>query len=270
MSQFFWPPNIVTNAESASYATFAGSTGLATSASLAQTASYFDGSFLFVREAATPLQRDGLLYHDGTEEALGFFNNTSSSIFLGKTIFRLAENNTGVTIPKGTVVEYAGTSGASGRLFMKPAIAPPLISGSRTNVLGVLYNDTPAGNIGDVILIGPILNLNTSTFTAGDVLYLSATTSGALANTPPANPNFERVKLGYVTRANTNNGRITVRVQEDNRDTWADIVGKPVGIVSSSAPLVASASAGATYTSAEQALLNQMRQTLINAGLLRP
>jgi len=207
---------------------------VAVTSSFAHTASYFDGQMAFIRATATPVQQDGLLYHDGTEEALAFFNDTSSSIFLGKTVFRLGENNTGVTIPKGTVVEYAGTTGASGRLFIKPAIAKPLIAGERTNVLGIVYNDIAPGGIGDVVFIGPILGLNTAGFTAGDILYLSATTSGSFQAGIPASPLVERIKLGYLTRANATNGRITMRLQEDNRNTWDDVVNKPTGLVSSS------------------------------------
>ena len=83
-------------------------------------------------------------------------------------VFYIAKNQTGVTIPKGTVVRANGTLGASGRIL----IAPFLANGTYLSeyVMGVTAEDILTGGDGMVVHFGQIKNYNTSTYIDGDIL----------------------------------------------------------------------------------------------------
>jgi hypothetical protein len=97
------------------------------------------------------------------------------------------KNQTGVTIPKGTVVKFAGTLGASGRLLVSPFLADG--TDPSEYVVGIVEYDIVDGADGFAIDHGKIFNLNTSAFSQGDILYASSTVAGGLTTTRPAAPN---------------------------------------------------------------------------------
>jgi hypothetical protein len=68
------------------------------------------------------------------------------------------------------------------------------------------------GDFGYVITEGLISGLNTSLATAGQAVWLSSTAGQFVFGSPPAKP-AHSVYLGVVTRVQTNNGEIFVKVQ---------------------------------------------------------
>jgi hypothetical protein len=119
------------------------------------------------------------------------------------------KNQTGSTISKGTVVKFAGTLGASGRLL----VAPFLANGTDPSeyVVGIVENDIPNGADGFAIDHGKIFNLNTSAFSQGAILYASSTIAGGLTATRPAAPN-NKVTVAAVIHSSTTVGILEVRV----------------------------------------------------------
>jgi hypothetical protein len=106
---------------------------------------------------------------------------------VGMETYALVENNTGVTIPNGTVVGFAGV-GAGGAL----SVAPYLADGSQPSlyILGVMTHDLPdTGTQGYCTSWGYVRDLNTSSFSVGDLLYPSPTVAGAFTNVKPTAPN---------------------------------------------------------------------------------
>jgi len=119
------------------------------------------------------------------------------------------KNQTGSTIPKGTVVKFAGTLGASGRLLAAPFLA----NGTDPSeyVVGIVENDIPDGADGFAIDHGKIFNLNTSAFAQGTILYASSTVAGGFTATRPAAPN-NKVTVAAVIHSSTTAGILEVRV----------------------------------------------------------
>ena len=128
---------------------------------------------------------------------------------IGQDVFFLVKNQTGTTIPEGTVVRFDGTLGASGRLTVTPAIANN--SYPSKYVLGVAFTDIPTGNNGFVISQGKIRGLDMSMFSNGDILYLSEKTPGAFSNVSPTAPN-NKITMATVIYNDNKNGTIEVKI----------------------------------------------------------
>ena len=121
------------------------------------------------------------------------------------------KNATGVTITKGSVVYASGGTGAN--LLVSLAQANAESTSSQT--LGFVEADIVNGASGLVVVNGVITGLNTAAYTDGDPVFLSPTTPGGyivgLANKPSAPSHL--VYLGNITRSQSVNGTIQVRVQ---------------------------------------------------------
>lgn len=105
---------------------------------------------------------------------------------IGEELYARVRNSTGSDIPNGTVVGFAGA--ATDALN----VAPYLANGSQPSlyILGVMTHEFPdSGGKGYCTVWGFVRDLDTSAFNAGDVLYASPTTAGALTNVKPTAPN---------------------------------------------------------------------------------
>jgi hypothetical protein len=120
-------------------------------------------------------------------------------------------NNTGSTIPKGSVVYISGRHSSN-----LPTIA--LAQGNNeTNsykTFALVENDIETSNQGVVIQAGKIENLNlpTSSYTDGDIVYLSPSVPGGLTITKPLAPNHI-CKIGSITRAHPTFGSIEIKIE---------------------------------------------------------
>ena len=105
---------------------------------------------------------------------------------IGQEIYARVGNTTGVTIPNGTVVGFAGAT-ANALL-----VAPYLADGTSPTlyILGVMTHDLPdSGEKGYCTTWGFVRDVDTSAFNPGDVLYASPTVAGAFTNVKPTAPN---------------------------------------------------------------------------------
>ena len=120
-------------------------------------------------------------------------------------------NNTGSTIPKGSVVYISGRHSSN-----LPTIALALGNSEENSykTFALVENDITNNNSGIAIQAGNIGNLNlpTSTYTDGDILYLSPTVAGGYTTTKPLAPNHI-CKLGSVTRAHPTQGSIEIKIE---------------------------------------------------------
>ena len=117
-------------------------------------------------------------------------------------------NKSGATITKGTVVYI---NGGQGNL---PTIAKALATGDATSAqtYGIVQADITNMNNGYVVAAGRLGDLNTSAFTEGTQLYLSATTAGTYTSTKQYAPNH-LVYVAIVVRAHPTQGVIEVKIQ---------------------------------------------------------
>jgi len=101
--------------------------------------------------------------------------------------YTVVQNSTGSTMPKGTVVGFAGV-GSNNVL----SVAPYLADGSTPTlfILGVLAEQIPdSGSTGLCCVWGEVSGIDTSAFNVGDILYASPTVAGAFTNVKPTAPN---------------------------------------------------------------------------------
>ena len=127
---------------------------------------------------------------------------------IGMETYARVENTTGVTIPNGTVVGFAGV-GANNTL----SVTPYLADGSTPTlyILGVMTHDLPdSGQVGYCTVWGHVREVDTSAFSLGDVLYASPTVAGAFTATKPTAPD-NVVPVAAVLKVGTTDGEIFVR-----------------------------------------------------------
>ena len=120
-------------------------------------------------------------------------------------------NNTGSTITKGSVVYISGRHSSN---LPTIALAEANNEANSYKTFALVETDITTSNSGRVIQAGKIENLNlpTSTYTDGDILYLSPTVPGGYTTTKPQAPNHI-VKLGSVTRAHPTLGSIEIKIE---------------------------------------------------------
>jgi len=154
-----------------------------------------------------PAYSEGRVWYDSTEKALAFYNDSSSiAVHLSQDLIFKVINNTGSTIPNGSPVYVTSTS--SGQTYPNVALARADVA-STSAVIGLTNGSIANGAIGYVTSQGTIDNVNTSTFTVGQVLYLSPYSAGQLMNTIP--PTGITVQVGVATFINSSTGHIYVK-----------------------------------------------------------
>ncbi len=127
---------------------------------------------------------------------------------IGMEQYARVANFTGVTIPNGTVVGFAGAVPDSAL-----SVAPYLADGATPSlyVLGVMTHDLPdTGDKGYATTFGFVRGLDTSAFTLGDILYASPTIAGAFTNVKPTAPD-NVVPVAAVLQVSAVDGVIFVR-----------------------------------------------------------
>ena len=120
----------------------------------------------------------------------------------------LVRNSTGSTLTKGTVVYLSGATG--NRPNAVKAQANTEATSSKT--FGIVVANINNNSDGYVACNGTLHDLDTSAFTAGDALWLSATTAGAYTSTIPVEPNHT-VFIGFVARSHPTQGRLVILIQ---------------------------------------------------------
>jgi hypothetical protein len=127
---------------------------------------------------------------------------------IGLETYARVQNNTGVTIPNGSVVGFTGVVPDS-----TLAVAPYLANGATPTlyVLGVMTHDFPdSGTRGYCTTFGYVRDLNTSAYLVGDILYASPTVAGGLTKIKPTAPN-NVVPIAAVLKVSATVGVIFVR-----------------------------------------------------------
>ena len=147
---------------------------------------------------------------DGTAN-LGMKGNVVN-LQIGQEVISRVKNDEGVQIDNGQVVYVSGASGAN--VDVKLPVASDTDTAPKT--FAVATEDIANEQLGYVTLIGNVREINTSgslvseTWTDGDIVYLSATTAGALTNIRPIAPNIA-VIIGVVLRAHATEGVLSIK-----------------------------------------------------------
>lgn len=172
--------------------------------------------YLDLRRSAPHINRIGrLAWNDSDQTAdLGMDYDVVQQI--GLEWYARVGNTTGVTIPNGTVVGFAGAT--TNALLVSPYLADG--SQSSLYVLGVMTHDLPdSGEKGYATAWGFVRDVDTSAFSAGDILYASPTTAGALTNVKPTAPD-NVIPVAACLVSDATNGVIFVRPTVEQQRTY--------------------------------------------------
>jgi hypothetical protein len=167
-----------------------------------------NGIFLQPQTSVAPNTSEGSVFYDITNHAFNVYGDDSSTpLELGQQQVFRAVNKTGSTLAFGSAIYINGAQGN------RPTVALACANSATTfSVAGFVLNSSGILNNaeGYILTNGLLQGINTSTMTSGAVVYLSATTPGAVTTTEPVFPNYN-IALGQALNT-TNNGKIYVNI----------------------------------------------------------
>lgn len=148
----------------------------------------------------------GQMFWDAGEQTVSINVDQTNGVklSLGTEQYIRVVNKTGAQINDGQVVYISGAQGNRPTATLARADVF-----STTRVIGVATQNIADNAEGFVTTYGEVHGYNTTGFTAGDKLYLSAATAGLLTNTVPSSPNYN-VSVGVALNS-TVNGNIFVK-----------------------------------------------------------
>jgi len=157
-----------------------------------------------------PTHNEGTIFYDNTEHTLAVYNDESDVTHqLGQEGYIRVYNNSGGAINNGQVVYISGNEVVENR----PTIALALANSESTSrVIGVATHSIEDNTFGYITNWGLVNDLNTSSFNAGDTLFLSATSPGDLSSTPATFGNYD-VQVGFCIGIGTTNGKILTIIE---------------------------------------------------------
>ncbi len=155
-----------------------------------------------------PAYAEGRVFYDSDDHTLAYFNDVNGiTVNLGQEMMIRVRNNTGSTILNGSVVYVTGAIGNRPKI----ALAKADSNATSSSVIGVVTNDVSTGQNGYVTLTGLVHDLNTTAWSEGTELFLSATVAGEMTSTRPPAPD-SGISIGFVTRQHATLGTILVKV----------------------------------------------------------
>ena len=150
---------------------------------------------------ANPAHVEGVLFYDNTKKAVSYYNdNTNVTVNMGQEVLFLVENQTGALIPNGSVICPDSTTVIT--------LADASVK-DKSQLIAVVTHDIADGATGYATRLGQVGGVDTSGLTAGETIYLSATTPGAFTNVKPNDGSYITT-VGVVDVVDPVNGIITV------------------------------------------------------------
>ena len=133
-------------------------------------------------------------------------NEATTNLIIGRDNALICRNTSGATITKGSVVRVTGSTGNVPNVSKAKAD-----SGTTLPAVGVVVDDIADNAFGQVMAYGIISGFDTSAFTTGDALYVSATTAGELTATRPSGTNLVQA-IATVLVSGAGNGSVKVAI----------------------------------------------------------
>jgi hypothetical protein len=139
----------------------------------------------------------------GGFSVLNFVDSAGIASHLARDSVFIVRNNTGSTIAKGSWVHISGSTGTF------PTIVKAQ-SNSLTTMpaMGIVIADITTASFGQVISAGDAVNINTSAFADGDILYLSDSVAGTATTTQPTAAASFSHRIGVVIKGGSVGGGI--------------------------------------------------------------
>lgn len=165
----------------------------------------------------------GVLCWDSIDDTLNINHSGGVVQQVGQELYAKVRNNTGNTIPDGTVVRFDGAEqNGEARLEIAPFEADgtfPSLYG-----LGIATQNFEDGADGRVTVWGKVRNIDTTgqngeTWNVGDILYVSPTIAGGLTKVKPTAPN-NVIPVAAVLTVNATEGELFVRPTIEQQESY--------------------------------------------------
>ena len=155
-----------------------------------------------------PTYAEGLVFYDSSAHTLNYYNdNSQMSVNIGQEQIVRVRNQTGSDIVNGSVVYVSGATGQT------PLVTKAIATSYTTaDVIGVTTTDIANNGFGYVTISGTVNGLDTSAFSDGAAVYLSASVAGTYTATEPTSPNYS-IQIGVITYSHGVNGKLLVAIQ---------------------------------------------------------
>lgn len=164
----------------------------------------------FKTTIANPAHLEGRVFYDNSKHALSYYNEVSGLVVeINRNQLVRIYNNTGSTLTLGQMVYISGSSGG----WPTVSLAQSSTSILSQSTIGMVVVGISNLSYGYVCVSGVVDNVNTSSYTAGQTLYLSATVPGGVTNVAPVQPNYE-VEIGTVLVSSIGSGRIYIHIDK--------------------------------------------------------
>ena len=159
--------------------------------------------YLNYTPTTAPSYAQGRTFYDSALDSLAYYNGvTNNEVLIGQQTQLFVRNETGSTINSGSACYISGRSGSTPLIRLAKAD-----SSTTAGAVGFSSVDIPNNTNGYLIILGPLYNINTSGFSPGSTLYLSATTAGAFTDVKPTSPNVA-VRVGFSLYNNVSVGSL--------------------------------------------------------------
>jgi len=163
-----------------------------------------------------PTHSEGKVFYDNIKHALSYYNEEADiTVNIGQEVLIRVKNETGSTIPNGSVVYPSGFSG--GEILIGLAIASDK---EKCRLIGVVTHDIIDDSTGYVTKIGEVGDLDTSGYDSGDVIYLSPTVPGGTTKTIPIGAHYI-TRIGAVKIQSATVGSIVVDISTSEQTVEA-------------------------------------------------
>lgn len=128
---------------------------------------------------------------------------------IGQEVLAPRSKATGSDISNGQLVYVSGASGAVPLMTLAKADA----GSTATGTIAMATEDITQNQLGYYTAFGLVRDVDTSAYSAGDILYLSPTTAGGYTDVKPNLPDYT-IKIGIVIRSHATEGSILVNIQQ--------------------------------------------------------
>lgn len=157
--------------------------------------------------------KEGTICWNSDKQTLNIVTGLGNVIQVGQENFRAVKNNAGQTIYSGDVVAVTGSSGE----VQEVQLANASQTGRQHNLGMVTVPECNNNALCIITMSGEVHDINTSIFSEGDDVFLSATENGKTTNIKPNFPNYN-IHLGVVTRQHEETGIIDFNPEVDFND----------------------------------------------------
>jgi hypothetical protein len=156
-----------------------------------------------------PAHEEGVIFYDNVNKALSVYNEEPDiTLQVGQEQWVRVYNGSGGLISNGQVCYMSGTNGE----FPVVGLAMADAAGTADTVLGLATHDIEDGTFGYLTTHGTVHDVDTSSFSNGDRLYLSATVAGGLVTVAPESPPNYRIEIGSAVFIHATSGTIYVNI----------------------------------------------------------